>query len=232
MINKLLLLLVVFLASSNITAQEINNELQSSLPFEEAEIRFEQNATDGDVEVVFELKGGDDGLTNLTIFSPDNKVIGDFKAPDLSTLGIRQFKFESPEPTDIDGLKAAYPEGKYTLKATSVNGTKFYSEVILNHFLPPVASLIYPGYEAENIEIDNLVIKWTSVENIAGYIIELDQEELGVNLLVKLPGSVNNFSAPGGLLQPSTEYVLSIGTVSKEGNISVVETSFTTTVNE
>lgn len=223
-----LLLCVTFLVISNISAQEKNNETYKSVPFENAKIRFEQNATDGDVEVVFEISGGDEGLTKLAIVSPDGRVVGDFNAFDLSTLGIRQFRFESPEPTDVDGLKAAYPEGIYSFSATSTSGTEYYSEAVLNHTLPPVVSFKYPGVEAEDIGIDKLVITWTPVDNIAGYMIEIDQEDLGVNILVQLPGTINNFSVPNGFLKPGKEYILSIGTVSEDGNISFVETSFST----
>ena len=73
--------------------------------FETVEIYFEQNATDGDAEVVFKAKAGDDGMTKLKVFSPDGKTVIDFVAPDPSTLGIRQFHLESPEPGDIDAIK-------------------------------------------------------------------------------------------------------------------------------
>ena len=48
-------------------AQITDKVTQPIEPFETANIRLEQNATDGDVEVVFEIKGGDDGLYELTV---------------------------------------------------------------------------------------------------------------------------------------------------------------------
>src|SRR3954454_24865238 len=69
--------------------------------FDSASARFEQNATDGDVEAVFEAIAGDDGLTKLTITSPDGRAIVDFSAPGRSATGMRQFRFESPEPTNV-----------------------------------------------------------------------------------------------------------------------------------
>ncbi len=90
--------------------------------FDEAEVRFEQNVTDGDVEVVFEITSDDEGLARLTVVSPDGRTVVDFMAPDSSTLGIRSFKFESPEPKDAEGLKMAYPEGTYTFSGSTVSG--------------------------------------------------------------------------------------------------------------
>src|SRR4051794_2914780 len=69
--------------------------------FDAASARFEQNATDGDVEAVFEAIAGDDGLTKLEVVAPDGRTIVEFAAPGRSSMGMRQFRFESPEPTDV-----------------------------------------------------------------------------------------------------------------------------------
>src|SRR5262245_37352464 len=66
-----------------------------------ATVCFETNATDGDYEVVFEIKGRAEGLNHLTITAPNGKVVADYSARDASTLGLRQFRFESPEPKDL-----------------------------------------------------------------------------------------------------------------------------------
>lgn len=227
---KYYMLFVAILSISfyNVFAQETSHELMNSKQLEDANIRFEQNATDGDVEVVFELKGGDEGITNLTIVSPAGKLVGEFNAPDVTTLGIRQFRLESPEPKDVDGLKSAYPEGIYKFSAVSTNGEEFYSEAKLSHILPEVVSIINPEPEAEGVSINNLVIKWAQVKGVAGYFIELDDEDSGANLQIKLPEGAHTFFVPEEFLKDGTEYILSIGTVSEEGNVSVVETSFTT----
>ena len=47
-------------------------------------------------------------------------------------------------------------------------------------------------------------------------------------ITAKIPASVAEFSMPEGFLLPGKEYTLSIGTVSEDGNMSFVETAFTT----
>ena len=222
---------IIFLISIGLALEE-GQPIGSSKPFDVAKVNFEQNATDGDVEVVFEVKGGDEGLAKLRVISPDGIKVIDFTAPDASTLGIRQFRFESPEPKDIEGLKAAYPEGVYTFTGATSDGNKFKSLSTLKHKLPPTVSFLIPMAEEEGVNIENLVITWTPVDNIAAYKLELDQEELGVNILVKLPGTVDKFAVPENFLVSNTEYTLSIGTVTEGGNISVVETIFTTAGDE
>lgn len=201
-------------------------------PFAVASVYFEQNATDGDVEVVFKVKGGDKGLAKLTVVSPDGRTIIDFTAPDASTLGIRQFFFESPEPRDVESLKSAYPEGVYTFAGATAAGQKFYGESTLNHKLPAPASFLRPGTGARGVNARGLEITWTPVKNVAAYIVEIEHDELKVNLTAKLPGSVTAFAVPDGFLAPGTQYGIGIGTMSHEGNISFVETTFRTAGKE
>jgi len=201
-------------------------------PFGVARVHFEQNATDGDVEVIFEAKGGDEGLAKLTVVSPDGRTVIDFTAPESSTLGIRQFRFESPEPGDVESLKSAYPEGVYTFTGATSAGDKFRGESTLNHQLPAPANFLNPKEDAEEIDVNDLEIAWTPVKKLAACILYIEQEELDLSLTVKLSGSVTKFTVPDGFLLPGVEYQLGIGTVTEEGNISFVETSFTTAGEE
>lgn len=200
--------------------------------FTKAHVQFEQNATDGDVEVVFEVKGGAEGLAKLTVVSPDRRTVVEFTAPDGSTLGMRQFRFESPEPKDVKGLKAAYPEGVYTFAGETASGIKLQGKSTLSHTLPATASFVEPAAEAQGVAVNNLEIRWTPVKNVAAYIVYIEQDELGVNISAKLPGSASSFDVPDGFLLSGTEYMLGIGTEMEDGNVSYVETSFTTTGKE
>lgn len=200
----------------------------TSAPFAVANVHFERNATDGDFEVVFEVKGGDEGLAKLAVVSPDGRTVVDFTAPDASTLGIRQFRFESPEPADLASLRSAYPEGLYTFIGTSAAGNRLRSEATLNHKLPAPVSVLRPRIGAQNVGVKNLEISWTPVKGLAAYIIKIEQDELGVNIEARIPASVAKFNVPEGLLFPGKKYTLGIGTVTNEGNTSFIETSFTT----
>jgi hypothetical protein len=201
-------------------------EAPSKLP--KAAVHFEQNATDGDVEVVFQAKGGKEGLAKLRVTGPDGRIAIDFTAPDPSTLGIREFEFESPEPADVAGLKAAYPAGKYHFTGATADGKELHGESTLSHELPATSAFVEPGEHAENVPVKGLEIRWAPVAGVSGYVVELEQDDLGVSLEAHLPGSASSLSVPDGFLRPGTEYDLGIGTVSEGGNVSFVETSFTT----
>jgi hypothetical protein len=189
---------------------------------------FEQNATDGDVEVVFKVKGRDEGLAKLSVVAPDGRTVIDFAAPGTSAMGIREFVFESPEPTDVAGLKAAYPSGTYRFAGATAGGEQLRGESTLSHELPATTAFVQPGVDAEKVPVKGLEIRWTPVAGVSGYVVELEQDDLGVSLEAHLPGSASSLWVPDGFLRPGTEYDLGIGSVSEGGNVSFVETSFTT----
>jgi hypothetical protein len=201
----------------------------ASVPFAVATVYLERNATDGDAEVVFEVKGGKEGLAKLTVASPGGRTVIEFTAPDASaSLGIRQFRFETPEPRDMKSLTAAYPEGVYTFAGATAAGERLHGNATLSHTLPATASFLRPTGNARGVDARNLKITWSPVENVAAYIVKIEQPKLGVNLTSTLPGSVATFGVPEGFLRPGMQYKLAIGTVSDKGNISFVETTFTT----
>jgi hypothetical protein len=197
-------------------------------PFGVALVHFEQNATDGDSEVVFEVKAGKEGLARLVVTAPDGRTVVDFTAPDASTLGIRQFRFETPEPRDLRALQSAYPEGVYTFAGVAAGGGKLRGEATLHHALPATTSFVSPKAGAGGVAIKNLKIMWSPVKNLSAYALKLEQRGTSASLTAHVPGSVSTFAVPEGLLLPGTEYQLAIGTVSTTGNISFVETTFRT----
>lgn len=229
MTRRILILagVTLLLGSSGLTLGT-GKESGPSIPFAVARVHLEHNATDGDAEVVFEVKGGKEGLAKLSVLSPDGRTVIDFTAPDASTLGIRQFRFETPEPGDVESLKSAYPEGVYTFIGATAAGGKLRGESPLNHKLPATASVLRPEADARGVGVKNLKIGWTPVKNLAAYVIAIEQRTLGVHLTAKVPGSVATFAVPDGFLVSGTQYQLAIGTVSDDGNTSFVETTFTT----
>ena len=209
-------------------ARGADNASIAATPFPIASVHFEQNATDGDGEVVFQVKAGKAGLAELIVRSPDGRTVVAFKAPDASTLGMRQFRFETPEPQDVNSLKSAYPEGAYEFAGITASGEEFAGKATLSHRLPAITTFAEPAPAAENVPVRNFVMSWRPVENVASYIVKVYQRQLNVNSTTLLPGSSTSFALPDGFLVRGTKYKMAIGTVTGEGNISYVESAFTT----
>lgn len=201
-------------------------------PFTIASIHFEQNATDGDFEAVVEVKGGDEGLARLTVTAPDGRAVIDVTAPAATTLGVRQLRFESPEPGDFASLKSAYPEGVYTFTGATAAGATLEGKATLRHALPAAPAMLRPAARARGVGLKGAVISWTAVRNITAYIVTIEQNGSDVSITARLPGSVASFTVPDGFLRAGTAYQLGIGAVTADGNISFAETTFTTAAME
>ncbi len=207
---------------------EAGAQSPAPVPFPVASVHLERNATDNDFEVVFEVKGEEDGLAELTVVAPDRRTVVAFKAPDSSTSGIRAFRFESPEPSDIKALKAAYPEGVYEFAGRTFSGARLVGKSTLSHRLAATATLVKPAPAAANVPVRALRLAWGAVDGVASYSIGIKQEELNVNLTALLPASSTSFAVPDGFLARGRKYTLAVGAVTREGNITFVETTFTT----
>lgn len=195
--------------------------------FEHATIRLEQSITDKDAEIMLEATGGDAGLAILKVVAPDGRVVADFKAPN-SKLGIRHFKLESPEPKNDGQIQADFPAGEYTFTGTTMGGVKLHSKALLSHKLPDAASFSYPQPDAKGVPVKGMLIKWSAVRNLAAYVITIEQEKTDIKMSATLPGTTTTFALPDGFLIPNAEYKIAISTVSLEGNMSAIETSFMT----
>ena len=200
----------------------------AAVPFSVASVHLEQNATDGDMEVVIEITGGHDGLAELNVVAPDGRQVVAFKAPDASTLGIRQFRLESPEPRDAKSIKAAYPEGVYAFSGKTSSGAKLVGKATLTHRLPTPTKFLKPSRPGEKVSVKDLAISWDTVEDAASYVLSIKQKGSNTNIEALLPGSSTSFAVPQGFLLAGKKYDVSIGTVTREGNMTSVETSFTT----
>jgi hypothetical protein len=195
---------------------------------EVATVSLEQTMQDADIEMKFDAIAGEGGLATLKVVAPDGRTVIDLTAPD-SKLGMRHLTFESPEPKKADGkLQADFPEGTYKFTANTVDGKKLQGDAALSHKFPEATSLVRPRPDEENVPVTGLQIRWKPIKDVSGLVFVLEQEATGREIHAELPAAVTSFTVPDGFMTPGTEYKVSIGTVSKLGNKSVFETSFTT----
>jgi hypothetical protein len=196
--------------------------------FEGAAVRLEQNATDGDAEVVLEIKSGATGIDRLSVVAPDGRTVFELSCPAPAGLGLRQFVLESPEPKDRAAVQKSFPAGTYVVRGHMLDGRELESSAELVHQLPATVGFVHPAEDAEDVPVEDLVIRWKGVAGIEGYEIEVEDEESGVAVTARLPARATSFALPAGFLEAGGDYTLAIGTVAADGNKSFVETSFTT----
>ena len=195
--------------------------------FEHTAVRLEQNVSDKDVEVVFEATSDKAGMRALSIVAPDGRTVVRHRSPD-SRLGIRHFTFESPELRNDGRVQKDFPEGEYTFTGITVTGDMLRGSATLSHKLPQAPTVMQPRPEAKGLPVDGLQIRWNAMKDLAGVIVVVEHEPTNQKFSVTLPGTATAFTVPSGFLRPGMEYKLAIGSMSREGNLSFVETDFTT----
>jgi hypothetical protein len=191
--------------------------------FEELSILFELNETDGDAEVVI-FAQGPEGLVRFMMFDPRGEKRIDLKAQGRDDIGEGEVLIESAEPS-IQGVKRAYPEGRYTFVAWTINGKYLTGKVNFSHDLLPAPDF---SPDEEEVDPDHAVVSWSPVPGAAAYLVEIEQDDLGTNLTVTVGPDVTSLDIPAGFLAPGTEYEIGVATITPDGNVAVAESSFTT----
>ena len=196
--------------------------------FEIATINVERNATDGDTEVVLSIKPGDEGLKYLAVRAPNKRSIIDVFSVDRSVMGMREFELESPEPAG-SAILAAYPQGIYKFTGLSTSGEWFYGEARLSHQMPAETVIMSPA-EGSEVVAGPLRLEWSAVPGLRKVVVELENESSDPEqiLSVELPPDATSLDVPAAFMRPGSDYQLGIATVGTDGNITVVEITFTT----
>lgn len=197
-----------------------------SIPFDEATLYLEYNATDEDAEIVIDVDA-DVGLKRFMVIAPNGRRVLDLRARDTEELGIRKIRLETPEPS-LEAVLEAYPSGSYRFVGKSVDGQTLVSTACLSHELPSAPMLTYPLEGTVGVPTSGAGAAWTAGADAENFFLELEQDDLGVDVHSNLPEGATSFGFPEGWLIGDTEYQLGVATRGENGNLTVVEIHFTT----
>lgn len=189
---------------------------------DEAVLYMEQNLTDGDMEVVIKLTGGDEGLGALTITAPDGRTLLDARSPGAK-LGLRSFKIESPEPAADGSVQADWPAGTYKLSGTTVSGETLTGSAELSHAMPDGVTFVQPALGQEDMAVTGAAVEWQPVAAAVRYVLIIEDEGANLAMEVELPAATTGFTVPDGYLKADSEYKIAVGAVAENGNRSFVE---------
>jgi len=202
------------------------NTTGSYIDFSELRMTLEQNATDGDTEIVLFAQGGDVGLDRLEITAPNGRAVAKFDG-DRRGIGIREFLLESAEPPDLDVVLASFPEGEYSFTGRTVTGDCLRGTASLSHEIVPPTELRTPE-EEEVVQIDQLVLSWNAVAGVERYVVELNNENTGSEMTFEVFPPTTSVAIPAHFVQPDSEYQFAVGTKTANGNVTFVELTFFT----
>jgi hypothetical protein len=158
------------------------------IPFDEAELFFELNNTDGDLGIHALIDG--EAWKRLTIEDTKERKMLDIEVKGrLRRQGLTEIFFESAEPTfeelSPEKFFKRFPEGTYEIEGETLEGEELESEVELTHVMPaPPAPTVNgqtmaeqcdedePGYDATKVSAP-ITIAWPEVED--------SHPDLGIN---------------------------------------------------
>lgn len=221
-------ILAAFAYSTLAFADGSHNGWKSAQEFDDLSIIVEQNATDGDTEIVILAKpDSDNGLTRFVVRSPDRRKVVNVTSP-RRVLGMREFRFESPEPAG-EAILASYPAGTYTFLGIDSEGQKFKGTGELTHDLPSPITILWP-MPGHAVPSDALTIQWSQAADAVGVILEFENESADPeqSFTVNFPAGVTSFDVPASLLVPGADYQVGVAAIGDSGNTVFTEVEFST----
>jgi hypothetical protein len=211
-----------------------------------AKLIIEFNATDDDIGVHGAFD--DDGWKRLCVFDPSGRPVLHVgprgQLLDLTAAGIF---FESREPPASEfsfaDLRAAFPEGEYSVRGESFDGTILTGSATFTHDVPAAPVITAPalaedpkGTRRNPVPLDGLVVDWDQVtETVDGRPVSITGYEVIVTngqhddphgfsrpiYDVHVPATVDRLPVPREFLQPNTVYELEVLALEVSGNQTI-----------
>ena len=234
--RTLLLFVMAALASRDATAKA------EPIPFKDARIKFEVNATDldGGIQIFVDA----DGWKALHIFDPSGKeILETITRGRIAKQGGTELFMESAEPDfdelPLEELLERFPEGNYRFRARGLEGERMEGVAILTHDIPDGPRLVSPLEGGPLQDPDSTVVVWEPVaapngSPIIGYQVLVVQPDTGVLALPKvtldvmMPPTATSVAVPPGFLLPDTEYEWEVLAIEASGNQTLSSSFFRT----
>ena len=218
-----------------------------------AKLIIEYNSTDQDIGVHGAFD--DHGWKTLCVFDPTGRLVlavsPESQLRDLTMAGIF---FESREPPASEfsfaDLEATFPEGEYTVRAESFDGTILVGNAIFTHDVPAPPTIDSPvlaedprGARKDPVPLADLEVSWQDVtETVAGEPVDITGYEVIVTKEVEddpngfsrptydvhVPPTLNSLRVPVEFLEPDTVYELEVLALEVSGNQTITVGFFKT----
>jgi len=219
---------------------------QKTVEIATAKLIIEYNSSDNDVGVHGAFD--DHGWKTLCVFDPAGQPVLEVgpqgQLRDLTMAGIF---FESREPPGSEfsfaDLEAAFPEGEYTVRGESFDGTILVGGATFTHDVPAPPTITSPevaedprGARRNPVPLEDLVIGWDHVtETVAGGPVDISGYEVIITKVVAddpngfsrptydvhVPATADRLSVPVEFLQAGTVYELEVLALEARGNQTI-----------
>lgn len=209
-----------------------------TIPFGDARLKIEYNATDGDAGLQVFLDAP--AWREISITNPSGKeVLGVEAERVIRNYGLTELFSESSEPPfevfPFSEFKRLFPAGSYTFRGRTIDGQRLLSTFTLTHKVPDGPVITSPT-DGATVGRNNVVVKWRPVTSPAGIdvvsyevLVVADAPSLGNPKRVfdaVLPGNVTQLPIAAEFLVPGS-YKAEVLAIERSGNQTLSEVAFT-----
>lgn len=236
------------LAELNEALADAGRPSGTRMPFNEADLFFEENATAGDLGIHFAIDhASEDAWRRVTIFFPNGERFINARAGGSEAeIGVTGLFSESAEPSydnlPRDEFLEMFPEGEYTFVGWTINGNMLVSTDVLTHNIPLEPVSITPE-EGDIVDYDRpLIIRWRRTPDpappesvIISYevIVTKEQEDEPKRVIsVQLLPTQRSVRIPVEFLEPDKNYKYEIVAKETSGNQTITEVAFRTEADD
>jgi len=207
------------------------------IPFDDARLKIEYNATDGDAGMQFFVDAEE--WKDVQITNPSGHKVAEFTASQvIRDFGLGELFSESAEPSfdelPFDQFEQLWPAGNYTFTGDTIDGQKLKSTFRLSHAVPDAPIITSPS-EDQTVAPDNVVVTWLTDASpapvdVAMYEVIVTDDAVGVPnpervFDVMLPANATSVSVPSEFLTPGS-YTLEVLAIDRGGNQTLTAVSF------
>lgn len=233
--------LVLGAAAPELVGRHNNVWADDAIPFDDAEIFFELNATDNDLGVQFFLDG--ESWRRVKIVSPGGCRIMDVDVKgSAKPIGLTELFSESAEPS-LDELPredflAPFPEGLYAFYGRTVEGQCLVGEATLTHDIPAAPAIVAPEEHEVVDAVEPIMVEWEPAPNpdppgsvIVAYQVIVEKDDEGERLrvfTVDVSSEATRVTVPPEFFQPGKAYKVEVLAIETSGNKTITELSFET----
>jgi Fibronectin type III domain len=236
MIGVPMVLVLGLAAAAVANAHSTNDSCDADpVPFKDARLIVETNATDGDAGLQVFLDH--EPWRSIEIYRPDGeRLLGVTARGELTSFGLTELFAESSEPpfTDLPlaEFQELFPAGEYRYEGCTVDGQAMRSPVTLTHAFPAGPEILSPQ-EDSTVAAAEVVVRWEPVTTPPGieivrYQILLTNEEQAPPQVFSadLPATTSELTVPAGFVEPGVEYKVEVVAVEAGGNQTLTELAF------
>jgi hypothetical protein len=211
------------------------DEPRKIIPFTDARLRIEVNATDGDSGLHALLDA--EGWRHVKIYDPRGRLVFHVAGGgSVKKTGLTELFFESAEPgfeeLPLEEFLKRFPAGPYRCVGKTIQGDTLFSIATLTHALPDGPVLLSPP-DGSVQDPNNTVVSWAPVPDPPGSRIVryevLVVEDGSVPKRVfsaVIPATHTSMTIPAAFLVPDSSYKWEILAIEAGGNQTLSEASF------